>query len=108
MSVLVFAQMPAFAALFKLCFGSTIAWLNRTSIQSFRLLVSQSSMLNGCGCCVFLQALDGGYLALLIVEGLRGKKLPKTLEQGIMASGLVLLTGLGVILIVRDTLNLRG
>ena len=54
-----------------------------------------------------MQALDGGYLALLAVEGLRGKKLPKGLEQGIMASGLVLLMGLGGVLIVRDTINLK-
>lgn len=54
------------------------------------------------------QALDGGYLALLAVEGLRGKKLPKGLEQGIMASGIVLLMGLGVVLLVRDTINLGG
>ena len=56
----------------------------------------------------FEQALDGGYLALLAIEGVRGKKLPKSLEQGIMASGLVLLMGLGVVLIVRDTINLGG
>ena len=53
--------------------------------------------------------MDGGYLALLAVEGLRGgKKLPKPLEQGIMASGLLLLIGLGFVLTVRDTINLRG
>lgn len=55
-----------------------------------------------------MQALDGGYLALLVVEGVRGKKLPKGIEQGIMASGLLALMGLGVVLIVRDTINLGG
>jgi RIP metalloprotease RseP len=54
-----------------------------------------------------LPALDGGYLALLLVEGLRGgKKLPDGLEQRIMASGLLLLLTLGVFLTVKDTLNL--
>lgn len=56
-----------------------------------------------------MQALDGGALAFLIVESVRGgKKLPKVLEQSIMAGGLVLLMGLGVVLIVRDTLHLGG
>ncbi|GAQ90759.1 membrane-associated Zn-dependent proteases [Klebsormidium nitens] len=54
-----------------------------------------------------LPALDGGYLALLVVEGIRGgKKLPEGLEQRIMASGLLLLLSLGLFLTVKDTLNL--
>ena len=32
-----------------------------------------------------MQALDGGYLALLVAEAVRGKKLPQGVEQGIMA-----------------------
>ena len=35
-----------------------------------------------------------------------GKKLEKPIEQTITASGLLLLVGTGLILIVRDTLNL--
>eukprot|EP00245_Coleochaete_scutata_P016835 TRINITY_DN803_c0_g1_i1.p1 TRINITY_DN803_c0_g1~~TRINITY_DN803_c0_g1_i1.p1 ORF type:complete len:527 (-),score=79.47 TRINITY_DN803_c0_g1_i1:645-2225(-) len=54
-----------------------------------------------------LPALDGGYLFLLLIEALRGgKKLPDRLEQGIMSSGILLLLALGVVLMVRDTLNL--
>lgn len=54
-----------------------------------------------------LPALDGGYLMLLLVEALRGgRKLPSGVEQGIMSSGLLLLLGVGVALMVRDTLNL--
>ncbi|GFR42073.1 hypothetical protein Agub_g2894, partial [Astrephomene gubernaculifera] len=54
-----------------------------------------------------LPALDGGYLLLLGLEGLRGgRKLPAALEQGFMASGFLLLTALGLGLVVRDTLNL--
>ena len=75
-------------------------------------------------------------MALLLVEALRGKKLPQVLyfvyshdshavcthirlqkkvlkkselqvvEQTIMASGLLLLISLGAVLVVRDTLNL--
>ena len=54
------------------------------------------------------QALDGGYIALLAVEAVRGKKLSKNLEQGILASGVLLLMSLSFFLIVRDTLNLTG
>jgi RIP metalloprotease RseP len=53
-----------------------------------------------------LPALDGGYLALLIVEAARGKKLPQEVEQAVMSSGFLLLLTLGVGLIIRDTINL--
>lgn len=53
-----------------------------------------------------LPALDGGYLALIGLEALRGKKLPDGVEQGIMSSGILLLLALGVVLMVRDTINL--
>jgi RIP metalloprotease RseP len=53
-----------------------------------------------------LPALDGGYLLLLLLEAARGKKLPDGLEQGVMASGLLLMMVLGVGLAIRDTLNL--
>lgn len=53
--------------------------------------------------------LPGGYLVFLIIEALRGgKKVNADLEKGIMASGLLLLTGLGMFLVVRDTLTLTG
>ncbi len=53
-----------------------------------------------------LPALDGGQLLLLAVEGVRGKPLPTGLQEGVMQTGLVLLLGLGVFLIVRDTAQL--
>ena len=37
-----------------------------------------------------------------------GKKLDKKVEQGIMASGVLLLTLVAVVLVVRDTLNLSS
>eukprot|EP00884_Botryococcus_braunii_P021151 jgi/Botrbrau1/771/Bobra.0181s0025.1 len=55
-----------------------------------------------------LPALDGGYLALLLVEAARGKKLPDGVESGIMASGFILLMAAGLLLIIRDTLTLTG
>lgn len=54
-----------------------------------------------------LPALDGGFLFLIAVEALRGgKKLPMEVEQSITASGVLLLLGSGMFLILRDTLNL--
>ena len=53
-----------------------------------------------------LPALDGGQLAFLLVEGLRGKPLPSRVQNSIMQTGMVLLLGLSVFLIVRDTVNL--
>ncbi|MGV2830240.1 RIP metalloprotease RseP [Myxosarcina sp. GI1(2024)] len=53
-----------------------------------------------------LPALDGGQLAFLAVEGIRGKPIPSKIQDSIMQTGLVLLLSLGVFLIVRDTVNL--
>ncbi|KAK8961521.1 hypothetical protein KSP40_PGU020659 [Platanthera guangdongensis] len=54
-----------------------------------------------------LPALDGGTLALLLVEAARGgRKLPREVERRITSSGILVILMLGLILIVRDTLNL--
>lgn len=54
-----------------------------------------------------LPALDGGSLALILIEAARGgRKLPLELEQRIMSSGIMLVILLGLFLIIRDTLNL--
>ncbi|MDE5069617.1 MAG: RIP metalloprotease RseP [Trichodesmium sp. St16_bin4-tuft] len=55
-----------------------------------------------------LPALDGGQLAFLVIEGVRGKPLPLRIQENVMQTGLVLLLGLGVFLIIRDTANLDG
>ncbi|KZV17713.1 hypothetical protein F511_01522 [Dorcoceras hygrometricum] len=55
-----------------------------------------------------LPALDGGTLALILVEAARGgRKIPLELEQRIMSSGVTLVLVLGIYLLVRDTLNLE-
>lgn len=43
---------------------------------------------------------------LLLIEAVRGRKLDKMVEQTFMASGFLLLTGLGLFLVVRDALTL--
>lgn len=53
-----------------------------------------------------LPALDGGQLAFLLIEAARGKPLPSRLQENVMQTGLVLLLGLGIFLIVRDTTQL--
>lgn len=53
-----------------------------------------------------LPALDGGQLVFLLLEGLRGKPLPNRIQENVMQTGLVLLLGLGIFLIVRDTTQL--
>ncbi|CAL9767125.1 unnamed protein product [Musa acuminata subsp. burmannicoides] len=54
-----------------------------------------------------LPALDGGSLALILVEAARGgRKIPREVEQRIMSSGILVVVMLGLFLIVRDTLNL--
>ena len=54
-----------------------------------------------------LPALDGGSLALVLIEAARGgRKLPRELEQRIMSSGIMLVILLGLFLVIRDTLNL--
>lgn len=55
-----------------------------------------------------LPALDGGQLAFLLIEAVRGKPLPSQIQEGVMQTGLMLLLGLGIFLIVRDTANLEG
>ncbi|MGK7933903.1 MAG: RIP metalloprotease RseP [Microcystaceae cyanobacterium] len=84
-------------------YGAAIADNGLANLLQFGALISINlAIIN----ILPLPALDGGQLAFLLVEGLRGKPLPQRLQEGIMQTGLVLLLGLGFILIVRDTLNL--
>ncbi|MEO1791163.1 MAG: RIP metalloprotease RseP [Cyanobacteria bacterium J06629_19] len=54
-----------------------------------------------------LPALDGGQLAFLIIEAVRGKPLPMRLQESVMQTGIFLLLGLGIFLIIRDTTQLE-
>lgn len=54
-----------------------------------------------------LPALDGGYLALMLVEALRGgRKLSRDVEQRVVFSGLLLLASTSLVLVLRDTVDL--
>jgi membrane-associated protease RseP (regulator of RpoE activity) len=83
--------------------GAELARNNLANLFQFGALISINlAIIN----ILPLPALDGGQLAFLLVEGLRGKPIPNQVQDGIMQTGLVLLLGLGVFLIVRDTTNL--
>ena len=50
--------------------------------------------------------LDGGQLAMLFLEGITGKPIPEKIQVAFTQSGLLLLVGLSVVLIIRDTSQL--
>ncbi len=54
-----------------------------------------------------LPLLDGGQLALLLFEGVRGRPVPEPIQQAIVQSGFLLIVGLSVVLIIRDTTQLN-
>jgi len=83
--------------------GAKIAQADITSLFQFAALISINlAVIN----ILPLPALDGGHLAFLLIEALRGKPLPNKLQDGVMQTGLMLLLGLGIFLIIRDTANL--
>lgn len=83
--------------------GATLANSDLSNLFQFGALISINlAILN----ILPLPALDGGQLAFLLVEGLRGKPVPGRIQDGIMQTGIVLLMGLGAFLIIRDTANL--
>lgn len=84
-------------------YGATIAEKDAGSLFGFAALISINlAIIN----ILPLPALDGGQLVFILIEGLLGKPLPLKLQEGIMQTGLVLLLGLGMFLIVKDTVNL--
>ena len=85
--------------------GSSIAANNATGLLQFGALISVNlAVMN----ILPLPALDGGQLAFLLIEGLLGKPLPMKVQETVMQTGLFLLLGLGVFLVIRDTANLSS
>ncbi|MEB3180073.1 MAG: RIP metalloprotease RseP [Nostocaceae cyanobacterium] len=85
--------------------GAKLAADDSTSLLFFAAIISINlAIIN----ILPLPALDGGQLAFLLIEGLRGgKPLPSRIQEGVMQTGLVLLLGLGIFLIVRETSQLE-
>ncbi|XFA73599.1 RIP metalloprotease RseP [Thermosynechococcaceae cyanobacterium Okahandja] len=85
--------------------GADIARSNAEQLFTFTALISINlAIIN----ILPLPALDGGQLLFLLIEALRGRPLPNRIQEGVMQTGLVLLLGLGMVLMVRDTVNLAG
>lgn len=83
--------------------GAKIAQSDAAALFQFTALISINlAIIN----ILPLPALDGGHLAFLLIEGIRGKPLPNNVQDGVMQTGLMLLLGLGIFLIIRDTANL--
>lgn len=83
--------------------GASIAQSDASALFQFAALISINlAIIN----ILPLPALDGGQLAFLLIEGVRGKPLPTHIQDGVMQTGLMVLLGLGIFLIVRDTANL--
>ncbi|MCC5636876.1 RIP metalloprotease RseP [Nostoc sp. CHAB 5844] len=83
--------------------GAKLAADDSTNLLSFAAIISINlAIIN----ILPLPALDGGQLAFLLIEGLRGKPLPTRVQEGVMQTGLVLLLGLGIFLIVKETIQL--
>lgn len=85
--------------------GAKLAADDSVNLLSFAAIISINlAIIN----ILPLPALDGGQLAFLLIEGLRGKPLPSRIQEGVMQTGLVLLLGLGIFLIVKETTQLTS
>ncbi|BDA39340.1 RIP metalloprotease RseP [Candidatus Atelocyanobacterium thalassae] len=84
-------------------YGASIAQNNFGNLFQFGALISINlAIIN----ILPLPALDGGQLVFLLIEGILGKPLPTKFQESIMQTGLVLLLGLGIFVIIRDTASL--
>jgi membrane-associated protease RseP (regulator of RpoE activity) len=74
--------------------------------RSFFLLTAMISISLGVMNILPLPALDGGHLAFLLFEGVRGKPASEDFQMKVMQTGLLLLVSLGLVLIFKDTFSL--
>jgi membrane-associated protease RseP (regulator of RpoE activity) len=86
-------------------FGDQIFQLDPWKLVDFAVLLSiELAIIN----ILPLPALDGGHLVMLLLEKLRGRPLPRRLEESILMAGFVLIMGLGVLLILKDVVTVPG
>ena len=85
-------------------YGASIAQNNLGNLFQFGALISINlAIIN----ILPLPALDGGQLVFLLIEGFLGKPLPTRFQENVMQTGLALLLGLGIFVIIRDTVSLN-
>ncbi len=83
--------------------GAQLSEQGGTGILLFAALISINlAVLNSLP----LPLLDGGQLVFTLIEGLRGKPIPEKIQIAITQSSFLLLVGLSVVLIIRDTSQL--
>ncbi len=83
--------------------GASLAKQGGSSLFLYTALISINlAVLNALP----LPLLDGGQLALLLLEGVRGRPLPERFQMAFFQSGFVFLVGLSLLLIVKDTSQL--
>jgi membrane-associated protease RseP (regulator of RpoE activity) len=83
--------------------GAKLAKADPTNLFTFAALISINlAVIN----ILPLPALDGGQLLFLLIEAVFRRPVNKRVQDNFMQTGLVLMLGLGVFLIIRDTANL--
>ena len=83
--------------------GAQLSEQGGTGIFLFAALISINlAVLNSLP----LPLLDGGQLVFTIIEGLRGRPIPEKIQIAITQSSFLLLVGLSLVLIIRDTSQL--
>ena len=83
--------------------GAQLSEQGGTGILLFAALISINlAVLNSLP----LPLLDGGQLVFTLIEGLRGRPIPEKIQIAITQSSFLLLVGLSVVLIIRDTSQL--
>ncbi len=83
--------------------GSRVSQTGFSQLMYFAALISiELAILN----TLPIPALDGGHLFLLLIEALRGRPLPRAIEEKLHYAGFIVLMGLGVFLIFKDVWGL--
>ena len=83
--------------------GAQLSEQGGTGILLFAALISINlAVLNSLP----LPLLDGGQLVFTLIEGIRGKPIPEKIQIAVTQSSFLLLVGLSVVLIIRDTSQL--
>ncbi len=83
--------------------GAQLSEQGGTGILLFAALISINlAVLNSLP----LPLLDGGQLVFTLIEGIRGRPIPEKIQIAVTQSSFLLLVGLSVVLIIRDTSQL--